>query len=126
MFHATIKLAGQGATLAMLLAAFPGAALAQDQACPYAPAIVALSDTVIEGREALAKLPARRYGADAAYLEIRYGALGDAEAEALIQSLIDAGARGTEELGLTLAISEGGVEAALDGWSALVGAEPRL
>ena len=50
--------------------------------------IVSLIDTVLEAREALPRLPARSFGAESAYLKIRYTPLDDSGAEALLRDLL--------------------------------------
>ena len=70
------------------------AARAQDPAaCPAKAAILALSDTVLAERETLPRLKARGFGAEAAYLKIRYGALSMDAAPPRARGLRDAGVR---------------------------------
>ena len=98
-----------------LIAGVP--AFAQD--CPARAAILSLSDTLLEGREALPKLQARGYGAEAAYLKIRYAPLDDSEAEALLTGLLAKDIRDIRDVAFAWATARLGLERAL----AIVGEE---
>lgn len=78
------------AAVAIVASALPVAAQ-DDVTCDYAPAIVSISDTVLAKRTALPRLQARRFGANALYLKMRYGRLDDDEVEPLLQPLLDDG-----------------------------------
>src|SRR5690606_3598410 len=95
-----------GPIAAALLAAFVGlpSAEASDDAC--APAIVALGDHVLANREAAGRFQARRYGAVAAYLTIRYGHPAPEEAEARLAELLDADVVNGDDLAAAWFISE--------------------
>jgi hypothetical protein len=88
------------------------AARAQEPAaCPAKAAILALSDTVLAERETLPRLKARGFGAEAAYLKIRYGALSAEEATKLAHGLRDAGVREAIDLAGALDAHRGGFDA---------------
>lgn len=92
------------------------AARAQEPAaCPAKAAILALSDTVLAERETLPRLKARGFGAEAAYLKIRYGALSAEEATKLAHGLRDAGVREAIDLAGALDAHRGGFDAVAGG-----------
>src|SRR5690349_12326088 len=68
-----------------LLAGSPLAVSAEE--CPERDAIVKLSDYVLEKRLELPRLQARSFGAEAAYLKIRYAPLEGPAAAELLASL---------------------------------------
>ncbi|WP_432347353.1 hypothetical protein WMC41_06395 [Shinella yambaruensis] len=97
---------------------FSPAAHAEEAAdCPAKPVILAFSDTVLADREKLPRLKARGFGAEAAYLKIRYGSLSMDEATALAHGLRDAGVREAIDLA-------GALDATRDGFDALGDADP--
>ncbi|HEV7251071.1 MAG TPA: hypothetical protein VGN93_29200 [Shinella sp.] len=88
------------------------AARAQEPAaCPAKAAILALSDTVLAGRETLPRLKARGFGAEAAYLKIRYGGLSAEDATTLAHGLRDVGVREAIDLAGALDARRGGFDA---------------
>ncbi|MBW6420520.1 hypothetical protein KX729_03630 [Rhizobium sp. XQZ8] len=80
-------------------------------ACRHQPAIVALSDLVIRDRTGLPRLVARRFGAEPAFLKMRYGNLPPREARALADELKQANVHNAADLAGALAATEGGFEA---------------
>jgi hypothetical protein len=80
-------MAGAATAAALVLTSIFPLAAQDDTTCEYAPAIVAISNTVLEKRAELPRLQARRFGAQAAYLLIRYGHLEDLEIENLLVPL---------------------------------------
>ena len=104
--------------MALGLTLFTPAAYAEDAAtCPAKPVILAFSDTVLADREKLPRLKARGFGAEAAYLKIRYGGLSLDEATELAHGLRDAGVREAIDLA-------GAIDGARDGFGALENADP--
>lgn len=104
--------------MALGLTLFTPAAYAEDAAtCPAKPVILAFSDTVLADREKLPRLKARGFGAEAAYLKIRYGGLSLDEATELAHGLRDAGVREAIDLA-------GAIDGARDGFDALDNADP--
>jgi hypothetical protein len=97
----------------------PLGALAQGS-CPEAPMIRSLAQTILEGRVDLPGLRARHIGAEAAYLEMHYGQLTDAEALALVSPFIGQSMPGGTDLAVALTVSVNGAEAGL----ALIDADP--
>ena len=80
-------------------------------ACPAKSAILALSENVLAGRETLPRLKARGFGAEAAYLKIRYGALSVDAATTLAHGLREAGVREAIDLAGALDALGGGFDA---------------
>lgn len=104
--------------LVLGLSVFSPAAYAEEAAtCPAKPVILAFSDTVLADREKLPRLKARGFGAEAAYLKIRYGRLSMDEATKLAHGLRDAGVREAIDLA-------GAIDGARDGFDALGNADP--
>ena len=104
--------------LALGLSVLAPAAHAEDAAaCPAQPAILAFSDMVLADRETLPRLMARGFGAEAAYLKIRYGGLSMDAAADLAHALRDAGVREAIDLA-------GAIDATRDGFGALDNADP--
>lgn len=86
-------------------------------ACTGEAAILALSDVVLADREKLPRLKTRRFGAEAAYLKIRYGKLSMEDAATLAHGLRDAGVREAIDLA-------GAIDAARGGYDALKVSDP--
>jgi hypothetical protein len=86
-------------------------ALAQST-CGARGTIVALSDVVLEGRESLPRLQARSFGAEAAYLKIRYGSLGEDETAQLLVDLLEQDIRGIEDIAVAWLVTTHGLAAA--------------
>lgn len=104
--------------LALGLSVLSPAAHAEEAAtCPAKPVILAFSDTVLADREKLPRLKARSFGAEAAYLKIRYGGLSMDEATRLAHGLRDAGVREAIDLA-------GAIDGARDGFDVLDNADP--
>lgn len=82
------------------------------QECAVAPAILSLSKTVLNKREALPPLPRRRFGAEAAYLALRYGEDDDATVTTILH-LIEQRALGANDLAYALFVTDYGIEASL-------------
>jgi predicted transcriptional regulator len=97
------------ACAAFLFSAAPGARAAE---LPCDEAIGALSRYVLDGREVLPPLRARRLGAEAGYLAIRYGPLPAAETEALLDRLDEAGIIPARDLIAAWYVSERGLAGA--------------
>lgn len=89
----------------------PAARAEEPAACPAKAAILALSDTVLAGRTTLPRLKARGFGAEAAYLQIRYGGLAADAATALVHGLREAGVREAIDLAGAFDASRGGFDA---------------
>jgi hypothetical protein len=97
---------------------FSAAAQAEEPAaCKGQSAILALSDAVLTGRDKLPRLKARDFGAEAAYLKIRYGKLSMEDAAGLAHGLRDAGVREAIDLA-------GAIDAARGGYDALKVSDP--
>jgi len=97
---------------------FSAAAQAEEPAaCKGQSAILVLSDAVLTGREKLPRLKARGFGAEAAYLQIRYGRLSMEDAAGLAHGLRDAGVREAIDLA-------GAIDAARGGYDALKVSDP--
>lgn len=104
--------------LAVGLSVFsPAAHAEQTGSCLARPVILALSETVLADREKLSRLKARGFGAEAAYLKIRYGGLSMDEAAGLAHGLRNAGVREATDLA-------GAIDAARDGFDTLDNADP--
>ena len=98
----------RGLAGAALAAVMVGPALAQE-VCPAAGEIVALSGLVLERRTALPKLPARGFGADAAYLTLRYTPLEGEAAKNFVVGLMGEDIRGFDELAFAFLVATEGV-----------------
>lgn len=94
-----------GAALAALMVA---PALAQE-ACPAAGEIAALSRFVLEKRTELPRLQARGFGAEAAYLTLRYAPLEGEAARTFITDLMDEDIRGFNELAFAFLVATEGL-----------------
>lgn len=91
---------------------FSTAAWAEEPAaCKGQSAILALSDAVLTGRDKLPRLKARGFGAEAAYLKIRYGKLSMKDAAELAHGLRDAGVREALDLAGAIDAAQGGYDA---------------
>lgn len=98
--------------LALGFSLFSTTAHAEDAAaCPAKATILSLSDAVLADRDKLPRLKARGYGAEAAYLKIRYGALPMDAAADLAHSLRDAGVREAIDLAGAIDATRGGFDA---------------
>lgn len=98
--------------LAVAFAVFATTAAAQAaETCRHQPAILALSNLVIKERTGLPRLLARRFGAEPAFLKMRYGNLPPAEAGALAEELKQANVHNATDLAGALAATAGGFEA---------------
>lgn len=102
------------AVLAVALAAGPLAATpaAAQSNCGFEGGIVALSDTVLARRGELARLPARNFGAEAAYFKIRYSPLDQREGAALLTALLGENIRFMRDLAFAYFVSTEGADAA--------------
>ncbi len=87
-----------------------GSTVAQES-CAVGGTIVALSDYVLTQRDALPRLQRRNFGAEAAYLKIRYG-LDEAGARALLASLKDKDIRFLNDVALAFYVATDGLAAA--------------
>lgn len=87
-------------------------AKAQDS-CPQKEAILSLSNIVLADRAALPPLAARRYGAEAAYLKIRYAPLSEQETSGLLQSLLVSKIRAADDLAYAWYITTYGYSGAI-------------
>lgn len=96
------------ALLAALLSTTP--TLAHDDC---AAPIQSLAHTVLEGREHLAPLPARRFGPRAIYLLMQYGDLPEGEAETLLAEAVAARIHGADDLDFAWRLHKHGLEATL-------------
>ena len=98
--------------LALGFSLFSTTAHAEDAAaCPAKATILSLSDAVLADRDKLPRLKARGYGAEAAYLKIRYGALPMEMAADLAHGLRDAGVREALDLAGAIDATRGGFDA---------------
>lgn len=98
--------------LALGFSLFAATAHAEDAAaCPAKATILSLSDIVLADRDKLPRLKARGYGAEAAYLKIRYGALPMERAADLAHGLRDAGVREALDLAGAIDATRGGLDA---------------
>lgn len=91
-------------------AALPAAA---EDSCKAIPAINTLSDIVLKERSALPRLVARRYGAEAAYLKLKYGTLSARDAEDMLQGLVKANATAADDLSYAWHIQKDGYAKAI-------------
>lgn len=110
----TSSRSGAGRRLALATAvaiATAAPVAAQDAVCAYQPAIIALTDAVLDKREDLSGFSARNFGAEAAYLSLRYAPRAAADARALIAGLIDRRVRFADDLGFAWAYATGGRDA---------------
>lgn len=81
---------------------------AEAETCRHAPAILSLSDTVLNHRKSPVRLGARRFGATAAYLKIRYGRMSAEDIQVLLQGLLEDRDHGSLELAATWLVKEQG------------------
>ncbi|OWV75533.1 hypothetical protein ATY77_30880 [Rhizobium sp. R634] len=72
----------------LLLSCLAAPALAADKSCPQRETILAFSDIVLDGHDALTPSVADRFGPEAAYLKIRYAGLGDDETRILLATVL--------------------------------------
>ncbi len=83
----------------MALAVQAPVSAADDPLCST-DALLSLVDTALTDQPSVPRLAARRYGARAAFLKIRYGQLTEDAAATLLNGLLDANVQGVEELAL--------------------------
>ncbi|MGO7484522.1 hypothetical protein [Rhizobium ruizarguesonis] len=97
----------------LLLSCLSWSALAADKTCPQRETILSFSDIVLADRAALPPLIAKRYGAEAAYLKIRYAPLSDEETRGLLQTLLTSNVRTADDLAYAWHIHREGYEATI-------------
>jgi hypothetical protein len=97
--------------LALGFSMLSATAHAETAACPAKATILAFSDAVLADREKLPRLKARGFGAEAAYLKIRYDDLSLEEAADLAHGLRDAGVREAIDLAGAIDATRGGFSA---------------
>lgn len=88
---------------------------AAETSCPHRPAILSLSSTALTHRDALPKLMARRAGAEAAFLTIRYTPLDPQASDALLASLREKRVLAADDLILAWMITRHGYAATVAG-----------
>jgi hypothetical protein len=98
MARFSVAVLAVAAVLAMQTAAF-----AKDESCPK-DTLLSLVDTALKGQPSIPRLAARRYGARATFLKIRYEQLGENQAGMLLNGLVDASIQGADELALAWSI----------------------
>lgn len=91
------------------LAALALAAPAVAEECRHQPEMMAFADDVLTLRPELGRFRQRAYGAEAVYLQLRYGGIEPAEAAGAIADLIDARVRDSQELGAVFEIATRGL-----------------
>ncbi|PDS74612.1 hypothetical protein [Rhizobium sp. L43] len=96
-----------------LLSCVSWSALAADNTCPQRETILSFSDIVLADRAALPPLIARRYGAEAAYLKIRYATLPDEEIRSLLQTLLASNVHSADDLAYAWHIHREGYSATI-------------
>ncbi len=106
-----MKLLSAFLPLALIMPLSP--AVAADDACPPRETILSFNDIVLADRSGLPPLAARRFGAEAAYLKIRYAPLPDADTRSLLQALLAANVRAADDLAYAWHISKDGYDAAI-------------
>ena len=94
--------------LAAGLSALPALAESAVERCEARPAILSLANSILDGREGMHRLRANKFGVDAAYLLIHYGAMEDAEITALLDRITDERLMGAEQLRAAYEIANGG------------------
>ncbi|WP_141104978.1 hypothetical protein [Rhizobium sp. R339] len=72
----------------LLLSCLASPAFAADKFCPQRQTILAFSDIVLDGHDALTPSVADKFGPEAAYLKIRYAGLGDDETRILLATVL--------------------------------------
>ncbi len=101
------------AALAALASPMPAAA-AGGPLCST-DALLSLVDTALADQPSLPRLAARRYGARAAFLKLRYGDLTDEQAAALVDRLVKTNVHGAEEMAQAWALHRTGDHKAVPG-----------
>lgn len=91
--------------------------LAQDDC---APVIQPLAEIVLEGRDNLPPLQARRFGTRAIYLLSRYGGLGDDEIDILLSEAVEARMHGASDLEMAWRVHRGTVDLSSEAMTAIV------
>ncbi len=98
------------AAIAALVVVTP--TLAQEKLCPETGIIPWLGGMVLESRKELPRLQARNYGADAAYLTVRYSpSLSEESAEAFLMPLFDEDIRGIKDVVFAWSVAARGLAA---------------
>jgi hypothetical protein len=95
------------------LAGFSQTGKAADGTCSSRATILSLSDIVLTDRAHLPPLIARRYGAEAAFLKIRYTPLSDTETRRLLQTLLVSNVRAADDLAYAWYIMKDGYTATI-------------
>jgi len=91
----------------------PSTSRAAEKVCDARDDIIALSDYALANRDRLPKFRKRQHGTIPAYLKLRYQTLDVTQADVLLTPLVDAKVMRADELALTWAIHEFGVQSAL-------------
>ncbi|MEM8741202.1 MAG: hypothetical protein AAGE13_06860 [Pseudomonadota bacterium] len=81
---------------------------ARAETCAHRPLILQTAQAVLDARTDLGRFEQRRFGAEAVYLLIRYGAFSDAEIEAMLGDLATARVHGAADLHLAWRVARFG------------------
>jgi len=95
----------------MLVLTSAASAAEEPKVCDERAAILALAETVLAERSQLPRFPARRFGAEAAYLKMRYTPMSLDDAAVLARGLREAGVREAVDLAGAIDATRGGMDA---------------
>jgi hypothetical protein len=96
-----------------VVAGLAGAAAAQEAQCQWQGPLLTLTDMVLTQRSDLPRLQARRFGAEAAYLKIRYSHPDELAVVTMLDRLVSEGAHQAADLRLAWYLATYGAEATL-------------
>ena len=100
-----------GLFASMLVLTSAASAAEEPKVCDERAAILALAETVLAERSQLPRFPARRFGAEAAYLKMRYTPMSLDDAAVLANDLREAGVREAVDLAGAIDATRGGMDA---------------
>jgi hypothetical protein len=94
-----------------VMAGFAGVAEAEEAQCQWQAPLLNLTDLVLTQRADLPRLQARRFGAEAAYLEIRYGHPDELDVVTMLDQMVSDGVHQAADLRLAWYLATFGDEA---------------
>jgi hypothetical protein len=100
-----------GLFASMLVLTSAASAAEEPKVCEGRAAILALAETVLAERSQLPRFPARRFGAEAAYLKMRYTPMSLEDAAVLAHALREASVREAADLAGAIDATRGGMDA---------------
>ena len=111
MLRSAGKRFGVAAIGLTIIAGFVGVAAAEEAQCQWQAPLLGLADLVLTQRSDLPRLQARHFGAEAAYLQIRYGHPDELDVVAMLDQMVSEGVHQAADLRLAWYLTTFGDEA---------------